>query len=116
MTSIVGSTPGNDSERSTRRYSRRERIFVVIAGAATILPVWIAAFRVGMRHLIPVGDTAIMALRAPDIVSAHPPLIGMPASSASGAEHIVHFPGAWQLYWLAVPVKVLGATWGTVVS
>jgi hypothetical protein len=95
---------------------RPARIAVVVATVATILPVWVAAFRVGVRHLVPVGDTAIMALRAPDVLSAHPPLIGMPASSASGVEHIVHFPGAWQLYWLALPVKVLGSTWGTVVA
>ncbi len=87
-----------------------------MAAVATILPVWVAAVRAGVRGLVPVGDTAIMALRAPDVLSAHPPLIGMPASSASGAGQVVHFPAAWQLYWLAVPVKVLGATWGAVVA
>lgn len=87
-----------------------------VAAVAMIVPVWVAVLRVGLRHLVPVGDTAIMALRAPDVLSRHPPLIGMPASSASSAAQVVHFPGAWQLYWLAVPVKVLGATWGTVVA
>lgn len=116
MTPITAGITGNGGGRSIRRYDRRARVAIVVAGVATILPVWVAVFRVGMRHLIPVGDTAIMALRAPDVVSGDFPLIGMPASSASSAEQIVHFPGAWQLYWLAIPVKVLGATWGTVVA
>lgn len=97
------------------RSSRTERVALLVASVATVLPIWVAAVRVGLRGLVPVGDTAIMALRAPDVLSSSPPLIGMPASSASGAE-VVHFPAAWQLYWMAVPVEVLGATWGTVVA
>lgn len=109
-------TAHDPGRRSIGHHDRRARVAIAIAAVATVLPVWVAAFRVGFARLIPVGDTAIMALRAPDVLSTHPPLIGMPASSASGVGHVVHFPGAWQLYWLAIPVKLLGATWGTVVA
>lgn len=88
---------------------------ILVATVATLAPIWILAVRVGVRGMIPVGDTAIMALRAPDVLGSGFPLVGMPASSASAAD-VVHFPGAWQLYWLAVPVKVLGPTWGTVLA
>jgi len=113
---LVTSTGVDRWGRQVGPRPRRDRIAVAVAAAATILPVWVAAVRVGVGRLVPVGDTAIMALRAPDVLSKNPPLIGMPASSASGAGAVVHFPAAWQLYWLAVPVKVLGATWGTVVA
>ncbi len=86
------------------------------ASLILIVPAWVAAIRVGIDHVVPVGDTAIMALRAPDVISTHLPLIGMPASSASTLGHVVHFPGALQLYWLALPVTWLGPTWGTVVA
>ena len=89
---------------------------VFVAAVAMVVPAWVAALREGFGRHIPVGDTAIMALRAPDVLSRHPPLIGMPASGASNAAHVVHFPGALQLYWLAIPVRVLGPTWGTVVA
>ncbi len=93
----------------------RSRTMILVAALATLLPIWILAIRVGVRGMVPVGDTAIMALRAPDVFSTRPPMIGMPASSASAAE-VVHFPGAWQLYWMAGPVELFGPTWGTVLS
>lgn len=101
-------TAGTDA-KSARPLDRR---LAILSAVATILPLWIAAVRVGLGELVAVGDTAIMALRAPDTVSTHPTLIGMPASSASSASHVLHFPGPWELWWLALPVKALGPTWG----
>lgn len=111
-----GAPEGTAPPDEARVWSRRANRLFDLVTVAVIAPIWVAVVRVGLRGLIPIGDTAIMALRAPDVLSRHPPLVGMPASGASTAASVVHFPGPLQLWWLAGPVKILGPTWGTVVA
>lgn len=114
-----GSSPVAPSDSATRAdptdAAGRSGPAVIVAAVFTVAPIWILAIRVGLRGLIPVGDTAVMALRVSHVLMDHPPLKGMPASSASAAE-VVHFPAAWQIYWITGPIKLFGPIWGSVLS
>ncbi len=84
------------------------RVVVLVA----IAPLFVSAIRNGLAGWEPTWDAATTAVRIRDVFSAHPPLVGMAALPAKGATTAYSFPGALQLYLLAVPVKVLGTTWG----
>lgn len=92
------------------------RRLVVAASALAIVPIWVAALQAGFQHIVPTSDAALVVLRARDVFSGHPPLAGMLAAGASSSTLEVHFPGAIQLYLLAVPVRVFGNVWGTVLG
>ena len=101
-----------------RAESRRARVPGVFAVAlvATILPVWVAAWRVASSGFPPMGDAALTVTRAHDVFTAHPPLVGMPAASGAFGDTVTSFPGPLQLYALAGPVKLFGNVWGTPIA
>lgn len=56
----------------------------------------------------PVGDEAVIAVRAADTFSSHPPLVGPPTSLSVAAREPVSHPGPLQLWLLAPFVRLLG--------
>lgn len=106
---VVDEATSGHRTRTADTWSSR---WYVASVAATIVPVWVAVWRVASSGFMPVGDTALTVMRARDVFTRHPPLIGMPAASGSYGDTITHFPGAIQLYVLAVPVKLFGNVWG----
>jgi len=86
------------------------------ACALVILPVYVAAVRNGLHHWVPTWDAATTTVRVNDVFSRHPPLIGMWSSASGWSGHQINFIGALQLYLLAVPVKLLGTTWGVLLG
>lgn len=88
----------------------------IVATVLAVVPVWVAALRAGFAHVPPIGDAALTVLRAQDVFSAHPPLVGMVAAGASGGAHDVFFPGPWELYVLAGPTRLFGIVWGPVLA
>lgn len=87
-----------------------------IASLLAVVPVWVAAIRAGVQNTPQIGDAAITVLRARDVFSTNPPLVGMVAAGASGGAHEVYFPGPWQLYVLAGPTQLFGSVWGPVLA
>lgn len=87
-----------------------------VATLVTVLPVWVAVVRAGTSGLFPYSDAATTVLRAQDVFSGPFPLAGMPAAAGSIDSFQVYFPGAWQLYLIALPVRVLGVVWGPLVA
>src|SRR5690242_242372 len=57
------------------------RLFVLSVIAA-IVPIVVAAIMAIRHKWVPVGDSAFLAIRARDVFSAHPPLIGMWSSAS----------------------------------
>ncbi len=82
----------------------------------TVLPVVVAALRNGLAGWYPVGDAATTAVRVNDVFTRNIPLVGMWSSASDWAGRPINFPGALQLYLLAVPVRVLGDSWGVLVG
>ncbi len=83
-----------------------------VAVVLAVTPIVVSALRNGLGGWVPTGDAAITTLRIKDVFTAHPPLVGMAALTSTGTSHPYSFPGALQLYLLAVPVKLLGTSWG----
>jgi hypothetical protein len=83
---------------------------------ATIVPIYVAAIRDGLTGWYPTLDAATVVSRSRDVISAHPPLVGMWASVSTDLGRATYFPGAIQLYLLAIPVHVLGNAWGTLLT
>ncbi len=82
----------------------------VLVGFLAAVPVLVATVRAmfGGRVWVPVGDNALIATRAYDVLSRHHPLLGTwtSASLPSGTE--LHNPGPLQFDLMALPVELLG--------
>lgn len=95
---------------------RWEIIALRVCAIAAITPIIIAAVRNGLNGWTPTLDAAATTTRVRDVFSAHPPLVGMWSAGSTWSDYTIHFPGAIQLYLLAIPVKVLGNTWGVLLG
>lgn len=59
------------------------------------------------------GDEALIAIRAHDVFSGDPPLVGQPSTSDQYSPGLrTYHPGPLEFYLLAVPLRVLGPTAG----
>ena len=79
-------------------------IWAWLATGASLLVV-LAVVRAVRRGFVPLDDDAVVEVRAYDVFSSHPPLIGM-VSSASGTGDTVHHPGPLLFDLLAIPVRL----------
>lgn len=84
------------------------RVVVVLA----VSPIAVAAVRNGLSGWQPTLDAGITAVRVRDVFSAHPPLVGLAAQTSFDSASQYSYLGAFQFYLLAVPVRLLGVTWG----
>ncbi len=110
MVSIREATARPSHERRTDA-----TIFRIALGLAS-LPILIAAVRNGLNGWFPFADAGITAVRTNDIFSAHPPLVGLPASTSVGSAEPYSYLGAPINYVLAVPVRLFGISWGIVLG
>lgn len=79
---------------------------------ATTIPIVVSAIRNGLADWEPTWDAATAAVRIRDVFSAHPPLIGLAASTSLQSDEHYSFLGSLGWYLLAAPVHFLGTTWG----
>lgn len=95
----------------------RDRWIFWAVAALTVLPMLIGAVVAGSRGWIPTNDGASTVLRAKYALSSDPSLIGMYAyMSSTWIDTPTFFPGPWQLWWMSVPIRVLGTRWGPLLS
>ncbi len=100
-----------DEVEPTRGAADGMRWIFRLSALAAVVPITVAAVRNGLNGWEPTWDAATTAVRVRDVFSAHPPLVGFVAApSTSGQPY--SFPGAIEAYLLAIPVEVLGTTWG----
>lgn len=88
------------------------RVALVLA----VSPPLIWAVRLGLGGWEPSWDVATTVVRIRDVFSSNPPLTGMAAHPSTTGTAPYSFPGPLHLYLLAVPVRVLGATWGALLG
>lgn len=67
----------------------------------------VVSVHAGWRFGVQVGDTAWLTQRVDDVLSAHPPTLGMPSTLGGGGLD-THHPGPVQFYWLAPWWQLLG--------
>ena len=112
-TATAGESDGKVSAPAVaHRTERLDRIGYLAALVAATLPILVAAIRIGRSGWTPTYDVATTVVRSRAVFSRHPPLVGMWSAASGWSGGDLHFPGALQLYLLAVPVHLLGNTWG----
>ena len=110
--------PDGDVGRAADR-GRPGRSMVVwfrVAVLVSLVPVVSAGVRDALRGWIPTHDGAAMSLKAEQVFSHHPPMIGMFALASTWAGRVIHMPGPIELYLLAVPVHLLGPGGGVLLG
>ena len=74
-----------------------------------VLPIVVAAVRAIVQHWRPIGDNALVALRAHDVLTSHQPLLGTWSSASLEAGTNLNHPGPLLFESVALPVKLLGS-------
>ena len=87
--------------------------YELIAVTLAVLPIAVAFVRSVTRRWIPVGDAALVEIRARDVFSArHFPLLGTWSSASRAAGKDLNHPGPLLFDVLAVPVRLFGGPVG----
>ncbi|MDQ1534549.1 MAG: hypothetical protein QOF28_2310, partial [Actinomycetota bacterium] len=95
----------------------RDRQFAIALLLLVLVPFAVALVRAFHDGWVPSGDEANIATRALDVFSHHPPLTGLPSTSALYGDKIqTNHPGPIEFYLLAVPLRVLGASAGPLLT
>lgn len=82
-----------------------------------IAPIVITAIRAAIDGWIPTNDAAATVIRAKYALGTHPALVGLYAWPTSQLLHTTTYTlGPWQLWWLSMPTRVLGVTWGPLLA
>jgi hypothetical protein len=108
----VGRRRVDAPDGSGRSMARWFRLAVLVS----LVPVVSAGVRDALRGWIPTHDGAAMSLKAEQVFSHHPPMIGMFALASTWAGRVIHMPGPIELYLLAVPVHLFGPGGGVLLG
>jgi len=101
-----------------RRWLRHIDAFVAVAIALAVLPILVAVVRAIADGWIPLGDQALLQIRAHDVLTAHHPLLGTASSAALNRADVVplNHPGPLMFDVLAVPVRLFGGGAGVAIG
>lgn len=94
---------------------RRQWLLAVCLGAWFVLAT-VAAVRAALTDWYPVGDEALIAIRALDVLGPHHPLLGTAASVALGGALYTNHPGPMLFDLVALPVQAMGVGPGLAVG
>jgi len=94
----------------------RPDVVVTAVWAVAVLPVLVAAARAIAQHWRPIGDNALVALRAHDVFTSHQPLLGTWSSASLEAGKDLNHPGPLLFESVALPVKLFGSNAGLVIG
>ncbi|MDP9463069.1 MAG: hypothetical protein M3P52_00470, partial [Actinomycetota bacterium] len=97
---------------------RRIDPFVALAIALPAVPIIVAVVRAIVDRWIPLGDQALLEIRARDVLTVHHPLLGTASSAALSRAEVVplNHPGPLMFDVLALPVRVFGGGPGVAIG
>ena len=108
---------GSHAPHRLRGIEGRARLLALGMFVLLLVPFAVALVRAFHDGWIPSGDEANVATRALDVFSRHPPLTGLPSTSALYGDKIAtNHPGPIEFYLLAIPVRALGLTVGPLLT
>jgi hypothetical protein len=108
--------PGEPRHR-LRALPTPARVLAVVAAVLLLVPVGASLLRAVDQGWVPSNDEALIVLRSFDVLGQDRPLVGQPSTAGQyAADHPARHPGPIEFYLLAVPVRVLGPTWGTLLT
>src|SRR3954468_1451237 len=84
----------------------RRNWLVLGTGLAASLPVIVATVGAVVDGWVPLGDDAIIVVRAYDVLSTHPPVVGPYSTSSQLIGHPVLSPGPLLFWLLALPARL----------
>lgn len=87
-----------------------------VVAVLTIAPIVIAAIRDGLGGWVPTFDSANFTMWSRFSLGTHPYLVGIYTDASRWAGTATFFPGPWWLWWMAIPIRLLGPTWGPLLS
>ena len=100
-----------------RELEGRDRVLALAMFALVLVPFVVALVRAFGDGWIASGDEANIATRALDVFSRHPPLTGLPSTSALYGDKIgTNHPGPMEFYLLAIPLRALGLSAGPLLT
>jgi hypothetical protein len=102
-----------DGEVGGRWRPGRDSVAAVAAIALAVLPFVVAVVRGIRRGWQPTGDDAYTAVRAWDLFSDKPPVLGTWSSASTYVGRQINHPGPLHFDLLAIPVRLLGHATGT---
>jgi hypothetical protein len=105
-TRAAPSTPGEPPSAAEGQQARLARNLAWGAVLAALIPVVVAAFRAVQHEWVPVGDNGLIAIRARDVFSSHPPLLYTWSSASVSAGFGFNHPGPLLFDLLAVPTAL----------
>jgi hypothetical protein len=89
----------------------------VVVGLLLLVPVGTSIGRALSVDWRPSNDDALIVLQARDVLSDDPPLVGQPSTAQEYVEgNTARHPGPIEFFLLAVPIRVLGHTIGTLLT
>jgi hypothetical protein len=101
-----------------RQWWGRVDAFVKVAIALPAIPIIVAVARAIANRWIPIGDQALLEIRARDVLTAHHPLLGTSSSAALNRTGVVplNHPGPLMFDVLALPVRAFGGGAGVAIG
>ena len=114
MTTIADPVEEDDATpppQIDERAARRLNGLAFASVLAAISPIVVAATRAIRWGWIPIGDNAYFTIRARDVFSTHPPLLGTWTSASISVGKDINNPGPLLFDLLAIPVR-LNEQWG----
>jgi len=95
---------------------RRPDAWLIGALAIVTVPIVVAAGRAVAQHWVPIGDDALVAIRARDVLTANHPWLGTWTSASIDAGVDMNHPGPLLFDALAVPVRLFGGHAGVAIG
>ena len=106
-----------EARHRVRDLAGAARVLAVVAAILLLVPVGASLARAIDDGWVPSNDEALIVLRSRDVLGQDRPLVGQPSTAGQYAsDHPARHPGPIEFYLLAVPVRVLGSTWGTLLT
>ncbi|HET9730355.1 MAG TPA: hypothetical protein VFR41_13070 [Acidimicrobiia bacterium] len=94
---------------ATPAAERASRWWLVAALVAAVGPMLYAGVVAVARHWVPIGDNALFAIRARDVFTRHPPLLGTWTSASLTTKIDFNNPGPLQFDAFAIPTTIFGS-------
>lgn len=99
-----------------RDLKARERWVAGVLVLVMMAPFVLSVGRAIRADWYPLGDDALISLRAQEASRGDFPLVGQPSTSHLYGAKVIAHPGPIEFYWLAVPQRVLGPALGTILA
>jgi len=89
---------------------RLSRLLYCVTGVAAAASIVTAGIFAIVHHWVAISDPAFFAIRAHDVFSAHPPLLGTWTSASASAGVNMNNPGPLYFDAIAIPTAIFGST------